>query len=505
MLRFFARFAILLWAALAAVPQLPAQADVSSVTVSLAPGWNAVAFQCQTVTSLTAGAGITALAYFDGSQYQLRAFTREEINAAGTSRAFWVLVTSATALTYSGTGRATQLNLVSGWNLVSLASDLDVSGSGLLCYRDNQLVPLGSALLTTFYELGSNGVSTGVAAGSATLRRDRAYWIFANSAVRLTWAGPAPMPTPTPSASPGPSQGGSLYVLSSSPAAVYRFANPRLLNGSATPTATLSGAATRLSSPVSMYLDTGNDRLYVANSGPTDTLLVWDQASTRNGNVAPSRVVTLDGVDAFTVEDLTVDTAKGRGYLIDSTRQLILSVPGVDTANTRVSALTFLSTASFTPSALASDPGGDRLYVADRGTNPSIQVFDSASTRSGTTSPTKILTSELNRPRDLLLNGGTQLLVSDGNTLNRIFSFNPIEAQGAFTPIQTLQGSETRLGTLTIVRLALDSGRGDVYASTLEGILAFNGFLGMPGTQNRAPDRVLTGYSGVALAVDPTR
>src|SRR5688572_20583036 len=69
------------------------------------------------------------------------------------------------------------------------------------------------------------------------------------------------------------------------------FDNISTLNGGQTPTRHIFGDSTGLRQPHGCWLDEANDRLYVANSFGCN-ILVFNNASTRNGNTPPDRIIS---------------------------------------------------------------------------------------------------------------------------------------------------------------------------------------------------------------------
>src|SRR5437016_4619721 len=70
---------------------------------------------------------------------------------------------------------------------------------------------------------------------------------------------------------------GKLYVSNDSQSSILRFDNGLTVNGNVAPAAIISGAATQLANPHYILVDTGADRLFVANLNGGN-ILVWDQA-----------------------------------------------------------------------------------------------------------------------------------------------------------------------------------------------------------------------------------
>src|SRR5947209_6762744 len=106
--------------------------------------------------------------------------------------------------------------------------------------------------------------------------------------------GATPTPTPGPSATPTPTPGatpqGKLYVSNSGINAILRFDQALTASGNAPLAVTISGTNTKLNAPEYIFLDTAADRLYVANNGDL-SILIFDNISTKTGNVAPERVI----------------------------------------------------------------------------------------------------------------------------------------------------------------------------------------------------------------------
>ncbi len=179
---------------------------VGPITVSLNPGWNGVALQCTQVTSLSAPNEVAGLAAWNGSVYDFKNFTQQELNNIGGRKAIWVFATGATAFTYSGTDESTTVNLSTGWNMVSFARTNTIPGSSVAASVSGQPVNLGSQVLPAFQQINANNTYSGVdVTAGGTLQPGRPYWIFAlNSNIQLNYSGTGPTPTPTPTPTPNP-------------------------------------------------------------------------------------------------------------------------------------------------------------------------------------------------------------------------------------------------------------------------------------------------------------
>lgn len=198
---------LMLGTAVAALAGGVLAAPVGPVSVTLNPGWNAVAFQAAQLTAVSANPAVAGVAFWDGTQYQIRNLTVADLNASGGGRrGYWVFASSATSFTYSATDDS-QGNLVSlsnGYNLVSFANNADFAASTLTASVNGTSVPLGQVVLPTFYEIGADNTYLPVDATTGTIRAGRAYWIFASGSVSLRYPGGSPPPSPGPSGSPLP-------------------------------------------------------------------------------------------------------------------------------------------------------------------------------------------------------------------------------------------------------------------------------------------------------------
>src|ERR1051326_7102168 len=76
---------------------------------------------------------------------------------------------------------------------------------------------------------------------------------------------PTPTPSPTPTPTPAPAATGKLYVTSGSQNSIVRFDNAFTANGNPAPAANINGAATTLSVPIYLALDSTADRLFAVN------------------------------------------------------------------------------------------------------------------------------------------------------------------------------------------------------------------------------------------------
>ncbi len=181
-------------------PAVPGvRGKTSDVVVNLNAGWNAVGFKAPQLTSVTANSAVLGAAWWTGTAYSVGGFGKDELNAAGIRRGFWVYCSGGTSFSYTGESSDVYVDLdQNGYQLVTFCTEDDVPGALLKATRNGQELPIGSALLTTFYEVGPDNQYTAVdVSAGGVLKGGRPYWVYAltsQGTVRLTVSAPAPSP-----------------------------------------------------------------------------------------------------------------------------------------------------------------------------------------------------------------------------------------------------------------------------------------------------------------------
>ncbi|HZU29671.1 MAG TPA: hypothetical protein VFB79_01060 [Candidatus Angelobacter sp.] len=326
--------------------------------------------------------------------------------------------------------------------------------------------------------------------------------------------GTTPTPTPTPTTSPTPTPtpvaNGKLYVSNANNNSILRFDNALTTSGNVAPAATIVGAATTLSAPAFMTLDTTADRLYVANNG-NFSILIFDNISTKTGNVAPSRTITGNLTNLFSPTDVAVDTTRDLLYVADDVDIFVFS--SASTANGNVAPLHDISP-GFRVSAIFIDSANNRLYAADHDNN-AIAVFDNASTLDSTvTAPRTIqgAATNLGAPSSVQLDGLGRLVVSNVSPASITIFNNAATATGNIAPSAQISGASTGLNVPD--QIVVDkTGNGTLYnADPGAARIAIYGNLSTA-TGNLAPTRTISGASTtltvagqpVGVAIDTTR
>ena len=320
-------------------------------------------------------------------------------------------------------------------------------------------------------------------------------------------------PTPTPT----PTSGGELYV--ATPNSILRFSQALSANGNVQPAGTVSGSSTQLSRPRFLHTDTANDRLFVANNG-NSSVLVFNNASTLNGNVSPSAVIAGSATLLSSPVDVAIDPANNLLYVADDTRILVFSGESSFSGNLNIAPVrTFL--AGGTVSGILLDTSADTLYVADANDNQVI-VIAQASVQVLAAVPSALIqgsSTQLFEPNGLALDGTGRLVVSNAaTTVNTtpsvtIYS-NPRAANGNILPDTIIAGGSTGFAVPSQLALAPSSANGELFIAdvTAQKISIYNNANNLRGNIGAAPDASIaganTGLSGITIngmALDPTR
>lgn len=214
--------------------------------------------------------------------------------------------------------------------------------------------------------------------------------------------------------------------------AVLVFANAATVTGDVAPARQIvvtGGAAFE-----GIELDEAADRLYV--SGASGKLYIYNSASTLNGTIAPTAAVTLTAPGALTLDRKTdrlyVAAQAGSLYVFDGARQLT-------SASVPPRTVTWTSPADFAR-AVAIDGCRDRLYLSIRNVTGGVNVFvlNNAST--------------LNGALDLQTASGARLTVPDNQVMSTALDSigNLYFWKDSATAVQIVNAPQNLSGTVTV-------------------------------------------------------
>jgi 6-phosphogluconolactonase (cycloisomerase 2 family) len=237
---------------------------------------------------------------------------------------------------------------------------------------------------------------------------------------------------------------GKLYVMNSTSNTLLRFDNAFTASGNATPAATIVGTNTTFNSPSFMTLDAANDRLYIADTGDL-SVVVYDGISTKNGNIAPSRIIAGATTNLLTPTDVSLDKVRNLLYVADDVDIHVFG--SASTVNGNTAPVRDLSV-PFAVSAIFIDGTNDRLYVADQAGN-AIAVYDHASTLNGPITANRAVqgatNTHLSNPGGVQIDGAGRLVVSNASPASITIYANAATADGDIAPVAEIAGANTGL------------------------------------------------------------
>lgn len=177
-----------------------------------------------------------------------------------------------------------------------------------------------------------------------------------------------------------------VYILDNSGLLVFGPAST--ISGNVAPSRTIT-AAFSLSA---LALDSANNRLFLA--GPAGTINIFDNASTLNGAVVPNRVIA-GAATQLAIPVLLVLDSSGRLIVVNRANGAppvpfnILVFSNAGSANGNVApAAVFTLSANQQPVGMAVSPAGE-LYVVDIG--PSVNVYSNITTATGNLAPVRTI------------------------------------------------------------------------------------------------------------------
>lgn len=252
-----------------------------------------------------------------------------------------------------------------------------------------------------------------------------------------------------------------LYVSNFSGNSIVVFNAVSTANGNIAPTREITGSNTGLNNPGSIFLDVTNNRLYVSNfSSTARNILVFDNASTINGNVSPSRIISGFALYAYSqLSGISVDTTKDLLYVVDFNGNAIYVIGNASTATGSLAASRIIQgnqTAISGAHGVMVDSASDQIIVSNYSAG-SILVFDNASSASGNVIPTRtITTTEATfNPVSTVLDTTNNKLYVLNSTVSRLEVINSAStANGTVTPaaIADLSGVYAPMGFVVDTR-----------------------------------------------------
>ena len=243
------------------------------------------------------------------------------------------------------------------------------------------------------------------------------------------------------------------------------------------PTATISGGSTGLSSPNGVAVDSG-DKIYVADDGAPGAPSVLVYSAGSNGDVAPINTISGSNTSLSYPQGIAVDSG-GKIYVADYGADKVLVFSAGSNGNVAaIDSIGGSNTGLSSPTGLGLD-SSSKIYVADDGASgygPG-SVFAYSSGSSGNVAPldtiSTTVTTGLSYAQGIAVDSGGQIYVADdgpgGLGPSSVFVYAAGSNAGT-APIATISGSNT--GLVEPKGVALDSS-GNIYVTDFDEAAVF--------------------------------
>jgi len=232
-----------------------------------------------------------------------------------------------------------------------------------------------------------------------------------------------------------------LYLVDSGNDAIWIFSPATSVDGNVAPGRRLQGDSVPIAGPIAIAVDTDRDVLYVVEPSQSK-ILVWDNAATIDGDVAPDRTIT--GVTVS--RDIAIDQTNDRLYVCANWGDEIWVLNNASTqdgavvVNRNISGATTQLDNAY---GIELDRSRDRLYVANRNTS-AILVFDNVATIDGNTAPVNVISGAatgINAPMDVALD----------RQRDHIYEVNDIGGSGAVRVWHNASGADGNLSPNRVI------------------------------------------------------
>lgn len=270
-------------------------------------------------------------------------------------------------------------------------------------------------------------------------------------------------------------------------------------NGTAIPRI-IKGASTMLTNSRldSVAYDTSRDVIYAA-SHTSPTVIVFANGATANGNIAPTRSISIAGETAL--QGIEVDAAGDRLFVTSATRLYVLA--NASTLTGSITAPVAIPLAS--PASVSHDGINDRLFVAGDFTS-TLYIFNSAATLTSSSTPNKTVTwSGWNGPPAVAIDGCRDRLYLGSNTVSpggfNMFAFdNASLLSGAIVPDSA---SQARLQTGPVLSADVDSaGVLWYWPDSAANVFAIDQPQTLAGVVTVTPDKTINAVASSAYGLD---
>jgi sugar lactone lactonase YvrE len=237
--------------------------------------------------------------------------------------------------------------------------------------------------------------------------------------------------------------------LGAAPASLTVYPNASTANGNVVPARNVQGASTGLNGPVTIAISTANDLAFVANNAGTFDINVFAGASTAGflGNLAPTRTIKSAALNhPFGINF----GANDQLYVANNAASNIVVFNNASTRNGVITPDRTLTNAAFAGLFDCFVDAGDRLYVVNGAAGGNkIHVINAASTKNGavTIDSTLTVTGAVSLTAIAVDKNQTGYIVDNGAVGGgAIYAYDTINTKnGAFAPSRSITGATTQL------------------------------------------------------------
>ena len=236
----------------------------------------------------------------------------------------------------------------------------------------------------------------------------------------------------------------------------------------------------------SLAVDSLRNMIYVSDI-TTNNIIVYNNAKTATGNIAPDRTITISGSSG--INGIAMDATHNRLYVSGSG-----SVYIINNASTKNGPITADAVLTLSSQVLFIDVQNDRLYASNTGTD--VYVYDNASTLTTGATQNRTITLTGISTHTVWVDGGTNKLYvgsrdasADGYNL---FVFNNAATlSGTYTPDTA---STARIAFAVLMNVMVDNqDRLYMWADSATSVAIYNNASTLSGNVTASPDKTIYG------------
>ena len=245
----------------------------------------------------------------------------------------------------------------------------------------------------------------------------------------------------------------------------------------------------------SLTVDRYRNMIYVSDND-TNNIIVYHNAKTATGNIAPDRTITISG--SSDINGIAMDATHNRLYVSGSG-----SVYIINNASTKNGTITADAVLTLSSQVLFIDVQNDRLYASNTGTD--VYVYDNASRLTTGAAQNRTITLTGITTHTLSVDGGTNKLYVGSRDASaggyNVFVFNNASTlSGTYTPDTD---STARIAFAVIMNLMVDNqDRLYMWTDSATSVAIYNNASTLSGNVTTPPDKTINGVVRSGYGMD---